>query len=101
MSKPEAGRRMKLLRFLDNFPIVRAAYRGGELSTEHVSALLSALMSLPPAAWDAVEGPFVEQARFGSPQDVSDMVDDILTEGAPRDGAECAISRASTGRRSV
>ena len=79
MSKPEAGRRMKFLRFLDNFATVKAAYHSGELSTEHVSALLSALMSLPAAAWEAVEGPLVEMARFGSPADVSDMVDDILT----------------------
>ncbi|HET6818304.1 MAG TPA: DUF222 domain-containing protein [Mycobacteriales bacterium] len=79
MSKPEAGRRMKFLRFLGNFPIVTAAYHAGELSTEHISALLSALMSLPPAAWEAVEGPLVEQARFGGPDDVKDMVDDILT----------------------
>ena len=80
MSKPEAGRRMKFVRFLDYFPKVKAAYHSAELSTEHISALLSALMSLPPAAWDAVEQPLVEVARFGSPADVGDMVDDILTE---------------------
>jgi hypothetical protein len=79
MSKPEAGRRMKFVRFLDRFPMVKAAYHAAELSTEHVSALLSALLSLPPAAWSAVEEPLVAMARFGSPEDVSDMVDDILT----------------------
>jgi uncharacterized protein DUF222 len=79
MSKPEAGRRMKFVRFLDNFPIVKAAYHAAEFSTEHVSALLSALLSLPQAAWSAVEGPLVEMARFGAPSDVSDMVDDVLT----------------------
>jgi hypothetical protein len=79
LSKPEAGRRMKFLRFLDNFPTVKLAYHSAELSVECVSALLSALMSLPPAAWDAVEGPLVAMARAGSPEDVSDFVDDILT----------------------
>ena len=79
MSKQEAGRRMKFVRFLDHFPVVKAAYHSAELSAEHVSALLSALLSLPPVARDVVEEPLVEQARFGSPQDVSDMVDDILT----------------------
>src|SRR5206468_9185748 len=58
---------------------VKAAYHAAGFSAEHVSALLSALLSLPQAAWSAVEGPLVEMARFGSPQDVSDMVDDILT----------------------
>jgi hypothetical protein len=79
MSKPEAGRRMKFVRFLDDFPKIKAAYLAAELSTEHVSALLSAMKSLPPAAWDAVEGPLVEMARSGSPADVADFVDDILT----------------------
>jgi hypothetical protein len=75
LSKPEAGRRMKFLRFLHGFPLVTAASHAGELSVERVSAVLS----LPPAARDAVEGPLVEQARFGSPEDVSDFLDDILT----------------------
>src|SRR5205807_3745935 len=79
LSKPEAGRRMKLVRFLDNFPLVKAAYHAAEFTPEHVSALVSALLSLPPAWWDAVEAPLVEQARHGSPTDVSGMVDDVLS----------------------
>ena len=63
LSKPEAGRRMKFLRFLHGFPLVTAASHAGELSVERVSAVLSAVLSLPPAARDAVEGPLVEQAR--------------------------------------
>jgi hypothetical protein len=79
LSKPEAGRRIKLVRFLGNFPLVKAAYHAAEVTPEHVSALVSALMSLPTSLWTAVEQPLVEQARFGSPTDVSGMVDDILT----------------------
>src|SRR4051795_7226473 len=33
MSKPEAGRRMKLVRFLGYFPKVQAAYHAGQVST--------------------------------------------------------------------
>jgi Domain of unknown function (DUF222) len=78
-SKPEAGRRMKLVRFLRYYPLVKAGYYAAEFSVEHVSALISALLSLPEAWRNAVEGPLVEQARFGSPADISNMVDDILT----------------------
>jgi hypothetical protein len=79
LSKPEAGRRMKLVRFLDYFPLVQAAYHAAELTPEHVSALVSALLSLPAGWASEVEAPLVEQARFGAPADVSSMVDDILT----------------------
>src|SRR3954453_20391725 len=79
LSKPEAGRRMKLVRCLGNLPLVKAAYESADITPDHASALVSALMSLPPAWWEPVEAPLVEVARLGLPTDVSVMVDDILT----------------------
>jgi hypothetical protein len=78
-SKPDAGRRMKLVRFLDNFPLVKAAYQAATITTEQTSALVSALLSLPPSLWEAVEQPLVEQAPYASPTEISAIVDDILT----------------------
>ena len=78
-SKPEAGRRMKLVRFLGNFPLVQAAYESATITTEQASALVSALMSLPPSLWEAVEPALIEQAPYASPTDISALVDDILT----------------------
>jgi hypothetical protein len=70
---------MKLVRFLRDFPVVTAAYHAGALTPDHVSALVSALTSLPPALRSVVEGPLVEQARSLSPCDVSRLADDLLS----------------------
>jgi hypothetical protein len=79
LSKPEAGRRMKFVRFLDNFPLVKAAYHAAEVTPDQVSALVSALLSLPHAYWGAVEEPLLEHARVATPTDISGIADDILT----------------------
>ena len=63
VSLPAAGRRMKLVRFLDAFPLVKAAYHAAEISAEHVSALISALLTLPHAWQQPVEAPLLDAAR--------------------------------------
>jgi len=79
LTEPAAGRRMKLVRFLDNFPLVKAAYFAAKLTPTHVSALVSGLMSLPVAWWEAVEAPLVKHAQGCLPTEISGFIDDLLT----------------------
>ena len=74
----EASRYMRLLRHLPSYPATEAAFDAAEINAAHVTAIITALQSLPPDLRDAVEPHLIERARQFPPEEIAGFVDELL-----------------------
>lgn len=79
LSPAEASRRMRLARVLPAHPATEAAFASAEITAEHASVIVTALVSVPVEVRDAVEDALLSIARECPPFLVARAVDEILT----------------------
>jgi hypothetical protein len=78
LSGHAAGRYMRLALQLPFRRVTQAAFDAADISTEHASAILTALSSLPHEIRDTVEPHLVERARLYPPEEIAGFVDELL-----------------------
>ena len=74
----EAGRWMRFAHLLPHHPALQSAFDTGQINAAHVSAILTALASLPAGIRDTVEPHLIERARFYPPEEIAGFVDELL-----------------------
>jgi hypothetical protein len=74
----EAARYIRLLHYLPRHPLVEAAFDAAEITIGHVSAIMTALQSLPGSLWPTVEPHLVERARCFPPEEIAGFIDELL-----------------------
>ena len=84
---PEAGRLMRLVRYLPLRPVTEAAFNDKVINAAHAAAILTALNALPASLRDTVEPHLIERARFRPPEEIAGFVDELLQGlGIDKDG---------------
>ena len=96
----EASRRMRLVRRLPAHPAVEAAFAAGEISAEHASVILAALVAIPAEFRDIVETTLLDLAREHPPFLVARAVDEICAALGIDDDSDAAHARRY-GQRGV
>lgn len=78
VAAPEAGRLMRLVKYLPAHPETAAAFHDKTISAAHATAILTALNTLPGGIRDEVEPHLIDRARFYPPEEIAGFVDELL-----------------------
>jgi hypothetical protein len=74
----EAGRFNRLAQQLHYYPATEAAFDTARITIGHVSAILTALATLPPSLRETVEPHLIERATTHPPEEIAGFVDELL-----------------------
>ena len=98
MAPAEASRRMRLAKRLPAFPAVEGAFRSAEITAEHASVIVTALLSVPVEFRESVEAALLDLAREHPPFLVARAVDEILAALGIDDDSDEAHARRYSQR---